>query len=329
MVSDQYTDRSFRVLHRKLQEFPSETKELIKSASIDYEEVDSLPSTAFAWPEMRKFAMHTKEHAVLSKIYSNNENVPNYVSQNLDRALSLYQVNLPNTVKVAAEKVENIGDYLVPHLRFGKITDSESVKEASRFFVNNSKKMDMETRVNAAVTLVKKAAEHKTKIPSSIYKHAGLTVTNCSVLVDWIEARKYASTNDMTKVAYEKLGNLVKTKQELFKGRRELMKLADALYDLDKKSDLVKKYDQTLPDPILTVFNTSKLAEETVTLAGKDIPLSKLISLPAESYGDALGEDIIPEIVDSNGNVDEVSLKSVLVTLPADMQISLVKNLGL
>ena len=235
------------------------------------------------------------------------------------------------TEKVAEETLpENINDYLIPQMRLGKITDEETVKEASRFFTNNYKKMNMETRVNAAVTLVKKASEYDVEIPTRIYKHAGMTQTNRKVLTEWIDARKEASANNQKiSECYEKLASFTRNRHNNLNSRADLLKLSDALYDLDKKANLVKCYDRTLPDPITTVFNTTKLAEDTILLGGKDIPASTLMSLAPENYSDVLGDDIVPEITDDAGKLDQESLIALLKTLPADMQINLVNSLGL
>ena len=330
MILDQYSDRSFRVLNQKIKNFSNDTASLIKTARINYQDQEELPSTAFAWPEMRKFAVHTKAHAALSRVYADGENVPDYVTSNIDRALSLYNVTVDPTEKTAEYARESVDDYLVPHMRLGKISDGESVKEAARFYTRNFKKMNMETRVNAALTLSKKAAEHKVKIPNNIFKHAGLTQCNRKYLTEWLEARAEAATKTpVVKTAFNKLASSMVDKNVELPDRAGLLKLTDAIYALDKKAGLIKHYDRLLPDAVATVFNTTKLAEENVTLAGKSIPVSRLLSLSVDNYADALGEDIKGEIADESGELDQSNLLAILKTLPADMQMSLVKNLGL
>jgi len=330
MIYDQFSDKSFRVLNNKLQEFPSETRELIKTAQIDYEVAESLPEHSFAWKEMRKFAIHTPEHAVLSAIYAHGQELPEHVQASIKKACDIYGIEVaPTPVEKTAEVVENIEDYLIPHMKFGKISDEETVKEASRFFTHNSKKMNMETRVNAAVTLVKKASQYKAKLPTRIFKYAGMTESNRKVTAEWLEARCEATKEEPMKIAYTKLAGYVEDSKNKIESRGDLLKLADAIYNLDKKANLMARYDISLPDPVLTVFNTNKLAEEKLTLAGKSISIQKLLGIPKETYADLLGEDVIPEITDSSGNLDREQLESILKTLPADMQMMMVKNLGL
>ena len=63
-------------------------------------------------------------------------------------------------------------------------------------------------------------------------------------------------------------------------------------------------------------------------LAGTSVPVEKLLSIPAETYGDILGSDIVEEI-SKDGEILPDSLTEILDTLPVDMKKSLVKELGL
>jgi len=329
MVHDQYSDKSFRVFATKIHEFGPEARDMLKTAEVDPAEGEKLPSHAFAWPEMRKYAMHTKEHTVLSSIYAHGEQVPDHVTANLEKAAELYGIELPAIEKVAEETPEDIQDYLVPQKKIGKIEDRGMVKEAADFFSNNYKKMNLETRAHAAATIVKKAREYDCKISPTFYKHAGLTLTNPKVLGEWLEVRSNLSKDETVKSGFSKLAEHVQDPNEFKYGsRQDLIKLADTIAILDRKANLVPKYDLTLPDPLLTVFNTSKFAEETITLANKSVPVSKLYEIDPQTYGDILGEDIVPEI-SKDGELQEENLADVLKTLPADLQSLLVSTLGL
>lgn len=329
MIHDQYSDKSFRVFAQKIREFGPEARELLKNAEFDPEEAEALPSHAFAWPEMRKYAIHKREHAVLSRIYAHGENIPEHVSDNLEKAAELYGVELSPMEKIAEEPVEDINDYMIPQQKFGKITSKGQVKEAANFFSNNYKKMDLETRAHAAATLVKKARQFDCKISPTFYKHAGLTLTNPKVLGEWLEVRSNLTKDDTIRSGFTKMAEHVQDPQKFKIGtRQDLIKLADTISVLDEKAGLPAKYDITLPDPLLTVFNTSKFAEETINLANKDVPVSKLFALDPETYGDVLGADIVPEI-SKDGELIEENLLDVLKTLPADLQSLLVSSLGL
>ena len=131
------------------------------------------------------------------------------------------------------------------------------------------------------------------------------------------------------KEGFTKLANHVQDPKAFrFASRTDMLKIADTISTLDEKEGLERKYDVTLPDPLLTVFNTSKVAEESISLGGKNISINSLMSLDPQTYGDVLGEDIIPEIT-KEGSLEEDSVLDVLKTLPADLQSLFVQSTGL
>jgi len=328
MIQDQYSDRSFRVFAAKVREFNPGVRDLIKEAEVNLDEYAGLPETAFAWPEMRKLAIHTPEHTTLSMIYAHDENLPEHVKNNLEKAAALYDIELPTIEKVASVVEHGPDDYLIPEKKFGLIGGPGQVKEASRFFSDNYKKMDVDTRTNAAATIVKKAREYDVKVSPSLYKHAGYTECNPRVLGEWLEVRGNLTKDPAIKAGFDKLAEHVMSPNMRSATREDMVKVAGVISILDTKAALEKKYDITLPDPVLTVFNTTKVAGESVTLANKQVPVSKLMQIEAETYGDILGDDIIPEISEKNGSLKQTELLDVLSTLPADLQTTLVSTLG-
>jgi hypothetical protein len=332
MIHDQFTDKGLRVLAAKIRSFGPEMREMLKTAEIDYDDQEALPASSFAWPEERRFAIHTPEHAALSSVYAHGEDLPAHVRAHIEKAAELHEVPHSQIEKVAETHVDadDFSSYLIPQRRFGKIENSGHVKEAEELFSNNYKKLDLITRANAAATLVKHARLHQVKIKPALYKHAGLTQTNTRVMGEWLEVRSNLSKEASHKQAFTKLAAFVQDKNSFARASRgDLIKLAETISALDEKADLVKRYDRDLPDAMLTVFNTTKTAEETIKLASKDVPISKLCSFDPKDYGDALGEDIVEEISDKSGNIKEAELMDILKTLPADLQTVLVRSLGL
>jgi hypothetical protein len=92
---------------------------------------------------------------------------------------------------------------------------------------------------------------------------------------------------------------------------------------VDKLAGLGKHYDKKIPDPIQTVFNTEKLAEEMIDLGGgREVALSKLAALPSTFWEDVIGADMAKEVT-TGGNVDASKLAAVIPTLPLDLKIIL------
>jgi len=334
MIHDQFTDRGLRVFAEKIRNFGPEMRDMLKTAEIDYDDQETLPTSSFAWPEERRFAIHTPEHAALSTVYAHGVELPRQVRDQLEKAAELHEIPDSGLEKTAADEEPEIADdfsaYLIPQRKFGKIETKGHVKEAEEFFVNNYKRLDLITRANAAATLVKHAQVHDVKLKPALFKHAGLTQTSPRVMGEWLEVRANLSKEASHKLAFNKLASFVQDKSKFTRATRpDLIKLAETIAELDEKADLVRRYDRDLPDAMLTVFNTTKTAEETIRLASKDVPVSKLCNFEPKDFGDALGDDLVKEISDKNGNLKEAELVDVLKTLPADLQTLLVQSLGL
>jgi len=332
MIHDQYSDHSFKVFASKIRGYGPEARETIKTAAIDYDEPETLPDSSFAWPEMRKFAIHNKEQAALSIIYANGENVPSHVDDNLSKVAEIYDINLGEQEKTAdttPTTSDDVTDYLLPEQKFGRISSKELVKEASEFFSKNYRQMDLETRTKAASYLVKKAKEFEARISPTFLKHAGLTKSSPKIMGEWLEVRANLSPEGAVRDGFDKLASFVTEPENMkFGSRKDMIKLADTIFELDKKAELTGKYDRTLPDPLLTVFNTSKVAAlDTIRLGGKNVSRDDLLAIDPETYGDVLGADIIPEISEG-GTLKTAELFSVLETLPADLQSLLVTTIG-
>jgi hypothetical protein len=71
-----------------------------------------------------------------------------------------------------------------------------------------------------------------------------------------------------------------------------------------------------------TVFNTSKLAEDTIDLAGTRVSLKKLAGLPASFWEDLGGRELSDELC-PGGRVDVSKLAMIVDTLPLDLKVAL------
>jgi hypothetical protein len=325
MPIDQFNDQSFKRLYRLFQDHP-ETEDYIKTAQIDHDENEKRAEAAFAWPEQRMFPIDTPEQAALSRLYMEKQaGIPDYVRARCDKALELYGVEMPLQEKTAA--APDPDEYLLPEKKRFRVVDQETVKLASEAIVRNQRKMSAVTRAEACVNLVKKSMQHDTVLPEGIYKMAGVTMSYMPQLRTWLEARAAAVTDPMIKVAYEKLAEITRTKEQYFSNRDELVKMASVIDELDQAAGLTKWYDRRLPDPMQTVFNTSKIAEETFDVATKQIPASVLATVPPEAFIDAFGEDIASDFIEG-GVVDTEKLKLVWDSVPLDLKQALIAQLG-
>jgi hypothetical protein len=330
-IIDQSHDPSYKRLFSLVQEFPH-VESYIKTAHVDEpEEEEKLASSAFAWKERRLFRIDKPDQAALSRLYMHKQaGIPEEVVARCDQALDVYGITLDlGTEKVAAAPDD--GEYLLPKMKRFRVRNADDVKTAAVALLHHCHKMNPAIRATAAVNLVKKANEHNIELSMPIYKLAGVTMCNPALLGDWVEARAEATKDPAIKRAYTKLAEATRNKeaacQSFLNNRPDLIKLADSIMELDEAAGLTKHYDRKLPDPMLTVFNTEKIAEEMLEVAGKPVEVSRLLAIDPDTYRNVFGEDLANEFIDGE-DIDPAQLKIILPTVPLDLQQALAAQMG-
>lgn len=327
---DQFHDPVLGTLVRIAAERPKLAAAMM-SFDIDAGELDRLPDDAFAWPEKRAFPVHSREHATLSRAYRVGVGgpVPSHVDATIKEALDVYGVDesLFEQVKVAAAPRDDSADFLLPDIRRLCVTSASQVKTAEDRLSTEGNRLSPGHRMLASGRLVEKAAFFGVRISDEIRKMAGLVATSTAVLVDWLEAREGAAP-PAVREGYAKLASEVRGMPGELRDRAIQIKLASAIEELDELAGLSSQWGRRLPDPLASVFNTTKSAGPGVTLAGRFIPMERMAAYPTSFYSDALGPDIVREATDSRGHLDVEKLAAVLNTLPVDMQRVLVSCMG-
>jgi len=321
---DQFRDPSLAVLVRLVADRPA-VEDLVKEAEVLPEELDTLPDTAFSWPEKRAFPIHSAEHTAMSRVYRENFRgaVPAHVDATLKEACEIYGLedSLFDRTKIAALP-DDPEDYLLPGMKRLPVRTAAQVKLAEEKLIAGYQKLSVEHRAQACKRLVDKAAALNVKLDPLMHKLAGFTVSSTAILKDWIEARKEASAEPY-KAAFQKIADGLKGLPAEIRDREALVKIAEVVAELDKKAGLVKFYDRKLPDPMMSVFNTTKVAGHGVDLGGKFVSMDRLASYPSTFYGDVLGDDLVREASDGRGGMDPHKLAAILETLPRDMKMML------
>lgn len=293
----------------------------IADVDVRREELAGLPDHAFAWPEKRAYPIHSADHTLLSMVYREDaEAVPAYVDRSLKEACEMYglDVSLLARPKVAVA-AEPDDAFLLPQHRRLRVTDASHVKVAEEKLRTEGSRLGVVSRSLAASRLVEKAAFYGVSLRPETQQMAGNVVTDTRTMADWLEARREAAPVEY-KDSYQKLAAAVRRLPAEFRDRAQQVKLAEAIHDLDGQAGLDVHYGKRLPDPTLTVFNTTKTAGAGVTLAGQFMPLERLAAYDSSFFSDALGPDFVREASDAAGHMDPVRLAAVLETLPADMQ---------
>lgn len=331
-IIDQFSDPAFANLFHAVERMPG-VEAFTKTASVDASERDTLPDSAFAWPQERKFPLHTPEHAALSFAYTKLSSViPDGVLSNLRTALDVYGIEagvFEEKEKVAsADKAPPSVDYVLPTFQYLPIKTAADCHSAQDRLAHDLPKLDMTHRATACANLVKLAQEHGVPLRPEFQQLAGLVVSSTKVAQDWIQARVVAldklkvANADLLKQAYQKLADGVGSLPPESADRKGLLKVASVVAELDERAGLDKFYDRKLPDAMRTVFNTTKLAGSSVDLNGTFVPVSKLAQLPASVWEDLGGSELANEIA-PGGHVDVSKLATVVDTLPLDLKVQL------
>lgn len=321
-VIDQFSDPSFLRLNQLVRRYP-QAVEHIKTAEMSPEENEKRANTQFADRVNRKFPIDDPGQAALSRLYMEKQaGVPKEVIAECDKALELFGISLD---LMAVEKVasDDSGDYLLPDIRRLRVKTAADVKDAAEAIQRDYKSMDVGSRVKASTNLVKKAVEHNVRLPAQILKFAGATMCNTRVLRDWVTARTERTTDPSIHYGYTKLAEEVDKMPQFISDRNELVKVAAAIAELDDAAGLGQFYDRTLLDPLSTVFNTEKVADEMMEIAGQQVPLDRLLAIDGDVYRDLVGEDLANEFLDAEGNVDPEQFKVIWPTIPFDLQKTL------
>jgi hypothetical protein len=319
-VVDQSTDPTMAALMRRLEDRPK-LAAAVMDVDVDPAALTGLPDDAFAWPEKRAYPIHDAGHALISRVYREGvEGVPAYVDRALKEACEVYGVDedLLARPKIAAAPPP-ADDYLLPSIRRLLVKDASQVKTAEERLRTEGKRLTLEHRAQASARLVQKAAFFGVGLRPDTHKMAGLTITNTRELADWLEARCEAAPV-AHKEGFQKLANEVRGMPAELRDRRTQVKLAEAIQELDSLAGLEHHYDRRLPNPMMTVFNTEKVAGSGVMLAGRFVPMDRLAAYDSNFYADALGPDFVREASDATGFMDPHKLAMVLGTLPMDMQ---------
>ena len=143
-VVDQFNDPAFGTLYHQITKMPA-LEAFVKEASIEPQDAASLPDSAFAWPEERRFPIHTREQTALSFAYSKlASELPAYATENLKAAMNVYGIpeDIFSEIKVAAEEPKD-EDYLIPALKLFTVKTAEDVKFAQRQLVDGFEKLDL------------------------------------------------------------------------------------------------------------------------------------------------------------------------------------------
>jgi hypothetical protein len=322
-VVDIYRDKSLKSLVKILRDNPTQYEKVAK-VSVDYEDVETLPDTAFAWPEKRAYAINGKDAAYLSALYRNQcppeldgITVPSHVDENLQKAAYLYDFETPPLKTPTAVKVASLSssDFLIPSLQKFPVRSKDEGFQMQSLLVKNAHIMGYDHLSEACNNLITKMASYGVsmdEVDSSIYKYAGLTQSNKELLLSAINRRLDFVSEDH-KEGYTKLASIV---GEMDFNRHNLVKIASTLEQLDNTSKVRHLYDKHLLNPMESVFNTSDVYQTKV--ASMRFSPERAAGVSGDTVKSLLGEDVYNEALVGD-QLDPTRLAEVINSLPNDM----------
>jgi len=333
---DLYSDPGHALFRQLVERAPGALAHL-KTASFE-PSGDGIPLTAFAWATERRYPVHTPEHAVVSYLYAKHADavktaavgrgLPAGVLGDIKQALEMYGIAEADLAfmetKVAAISEE---DCLFPDKKLYPVRDAGEVKLAEQALQSEYKKLTPLSRHRAFTKLSAAAMRHQVELHPASHRWAGETATNTADLADQLAARSVLAKTAEHAEAYRVLSDAVLADKAWLKNDDNRKKLAAHIDELDGQAKLRTEYDRRILDPVATVYNTNiKLAADDMDLGCGRVGRQHLMRLPPSFYGDALGDDVLPEIA-PGGRLDPESLHAVLSTLPATNKLSFVQSL--
>lgn len=339
-MNDLYADPGHALLSHLLDRRPGAV-ELVKGAEFE-DRRDQIPHSAFAWPERELFPVHSPAHAVVSYLYATHGAaqtkvaaagrrvplVPAPVVAAIEEALDAYGVDRAKLAEVA-EKVAELReeDCLFAETRAYPVRDASEIKVAEARILEQVRKLRPETRAEAFSKLAAAAATHGVELRPESYRWAGQAATDPHALAMSLEVRASLTSNAEAKAGFGKLAAAVLSDRLGLRDHATRVKLASAINVLDASGNLARYYDRKIPDPVASVFNAEKVADDAIDLGGAFVRPMHLERLPTTFYSDALGADVLREIA-PGGRLDAQKMAEVVNTLPADLKADFARQLA-
>jgi hypothetical protein len=324
---DQFTDPGNARLKYIVSKVP-QVKEWAKTASLDVEYCANLDSNMFAWPEKRAFPINNREQTMLSYAYSKlDNNVPKHVRAEINKAASIYEIDITTLDKVASERSAP-EYYLLPDKKRYKVASAEDVTHLESILLEKWATVPTSDLETMSSRLVKVAEALGIEVNPVFYKKAGKTLTDTKKFQEAVEVREHLATKAASSYAstYAKIAEAFNDMDAYISEPEYQCKLVRIISETDKVAGFTpNKY---VPSPHDAVYNTELKIASFVkvgsVLANKDL----LQSLPPSFWEDALGPDFAAEIAPQGKVVDPETLTVILKTIPADLKQHLEKQLA-
>lgn len=319
MPYDLYHDPAHGRLKALLGQYPGVAEQL-KTASFE-DNLDGERDSVFAWPSERRYPVHSREHALVSYLYTRGDpSVPAGVKLAVAEALEAYGVS-KEALAPAPPAEDKPEDLLFPEQGTYPVRDAGEVKQAEERLLAQLGRLPLEARVPVFAKLANAAGRHGVTLQPASQAWGMAALTDPATLLDNLAARAHLAKTAEAKDGYLDLAEAVRTRPADLRRPEIRSKLASAIWRLDQQAGITQ--DRRIPDPLHAVYNHAiKVGARMVVLGPDSYDLGALTALPGTFYSDALGPEFAGEIA-PGGQVDPEALSTILPTLPMDLKHSL------
>lgn len=303
-----------------------------KLAGYEFAPVESLPDSVFAWPEERRFPVHSEVDTLASIVYrAKVASVPSHVDEALERAVRAWRID-PAVLRVTAPRPKLASapvevEYAVPSQQRLPLGSVAQVKVAEEVILRDGLQALPYTELVEGAKKIASAAQIHNLLPSpELRRFAGEGACHIPTLKTHLQGRAAYVKTAAARLDYDQLAHAVQRYEDFGTehtyDKAALEKVATALHALDVKHDMVKEYGPRVLDPMRAVFNStfrSKTASadgQTMTLGGQAVPFAALYRLKEADWRD-LGLDDLAGVCAGR---DHRSLEAQLRVLPRGMQ---------
>jgi hypothetical protein len=340
---DQYSDSMRTQLHKfnQLLELP----EFVKTADeSDPDEIRSLPSSCFADPVHRKYPVHTRQDAYLSRLYF-SKNASMYkdakqaklVGENLEKSASFWKLDTEYQMKTAMEKTASASyDIPIQDSNGGTIdkwvlnTPRDFEKAAIQIFENKNM-FSFPQRSSVAKAMLKiplrKEATLSPEVSEYLEKAAGYGMNTKENVMDLLMSRSVLY--NMKNSAFgDRIASLAEKVASEDITPNLLEKVATVIDICDRELNLTKHYNNgrvASPEEELFVY-TEKVAND-IKSANIKLTNGKVMSLDklAEDKLNRYFEEYIGELP-SCGYQEKIAIVQSLPSPDADALVNFMEN---
>jgi len=303
---------------------PKEDKEFVKSASfLDKENYARSPETTYLMgchAIIHDDKESLKEISKVASIYNIEGKLDKFACNLREYAESKNEENYALTIN---------GQNMFP------LHNSELIKRSDLNFKDSYMTFPYEIREKIATKIFNKAAENKltelsspTLLYSRNYSNKGIDKSAAGMNIG---IRSTLIGDQDGKKEYMALAKMLTKSSEI----SHFLKIASMVEKLDRKYNLYPYHRETgrygtsvdLKPPIEEIFILEKNASKEIDILGKKYSLSKLASVPVDTYLRALGGEITKSLL-KDGALSEERISTILPTLPRSDKAILDKYLS-